>query len=179
MKLTARVLKDEPILVDRAAHYFGTAGQAFLIRATIRADGTLTLTEEALTFSCEPAPDIVIPVHEIQRLGMGRWHEGTGTFVPVLKITYRGNLILGVQVAHPERWIEAIEGLVTSRRLPALKGPERPVFSMVRHTRIFVAGILLLAFFFTALPAFFAWVQKTTIQEQEQADPPQNLPSAG
>lgn len=177
MKLTARALKDEPILVDRAAHYFGTAGQAFLIRATIRADGTLTLTEDALTFSCAPEPDLVIPVHEIQRLGMGRWHEGTGTFVPVLKITYRGNLILGVQVPHPERWIEAIEGLVTSRHLPALKGPERPGFSLIRHSRAIVVGILLLAFLVTALPAFFAWMQRTTVQEQ--MEPPGELPNAG
>ena len=177
MKITARALRDDPILVDRAAHYFGTAGQAFLIRATIRADGTLTLTEDALTFSCGSEPDLTIPIQEIQRLGMGRWHEGTGTFVPVLKITYRGNLILGVQVSHPERWIEAIEGLVKSRHLPALKGPERPAFSLFRHSRVFVVALLLLALLFTALPAFFAWMQRTTVQEQ--MEPTGELPNAG
>jgi hypothetical protein len=178
MKLPARAFKDEPILVDRAAHYFGIAGRAFALRATIRADGTLTLTEDALIFSRGAEPDVEIPIAEIQRLGMGRWHEGTGTFVPVLKITYRGNLILGVQVARPERWIEAIEGLVRSHRLPALKGPDRAGFSPLRHSRIVIIGLLVLGLLFTALPAFFAWVQKSTLQEQG-AEPPRDLPSAG
>lgn len=178
MKLTARALKDEPILVDRAAHYFGSAGRVFPIRAAIRADGILTLTGDAIIFSRGNEPDVEIPIAEIQRLGMGRWHEGTGTFVPVLKITYRGNLILGVQVSRPERWIEAIEDLVRSHRLPALKGPDRAAFSPLRHSRIVIIGLLVLGLLFAALPAFFTWVQRSTVQEQG-AEPARDLPSAG
>ena len=50
MRFQARTITDEPILVDRAASYFGTAGQVFTIRAKIRAKGTLTLTEGKLIF---------------------------------------------------------------------------------------------------------------------------------
>jgi hypothetical protein len=177
MKIPARVLKDEPILIDRAAHCFGTGGQAFMVRARIRAKGILTLTEETLTFTPGGHDrDIEIPVHEIQRLGMGRWHEGTANFIPVLKITYRSNLILGVQVAHPERWIEAIEGLIARRNLPALKGPERVGFSPLRHSRVVLVVLLVLALLATALPAFLTWVHKTSIRNQG-GEPSQNLPS--
>ena len=48
-------------------------------------------------------PVVDIPLAEIKSLGMGRWHEPTGTFVPVLKVRYRNNLVFGVHVSHPER----------------------------------------------------------------------------
>ena len=115
MRFQARAINDEPILVDRAASYFGTAGQVFTIRAKIRANGTLTLTEGKLVFDqSESNTFIEIPIHDIDQLGMGRWHEGTASFVPVLKITYQGNLVFGVHVANPERWIEAIEGVAST-----------------------------------------------------------------
>lgn len=167
MRFQARAIKDEPILVDRAASYFGTAGQVFLIRAKIRANGTLTLTDEKLVFEqSESSTFIEIPIQDIHRLGMGRWHEGTATFVPVLKVTYQGNLVFGVHVAHPERWIEAIEGVAVRQNLPPLTRPQRDPQTIFRLSRIIIAGFMILLILSTALPMLFSWMQDNAMSDQ-------------
>ena len=145
MRIHARAVKDEPILVDRAANYFGTAGQVFSIRAKIRSNGTLTLTDAKLTFEQNDSDVYIeIPTREILRLGMGQWHEGLATFIPVLKITYSGNLVFGVHVAHPERWIEAIEEAAARRDLPSLIRPERNRQAIAKLARIVIVGFITL-----------------------------------
>ncbi len=167
MRFQARAIKNEPILVDRAASYFGTAGQVFMIRAKIRANGTLTLTDEKLVFEQgESGTFIEIPLQDIQRLGMGRWHEGTATFVPVLKITYQGNLVFGVHVAHPERWVEAIEEVAVRQNLPSLTKPRRDPRTVFRLSRILIAGFMILLVLSMALPMLFSWMQGNAMSDQ-------------
>jgi hypothetical protein len=167
MRFQARAIKNEPILVDRAASYFGTAGQVFMIRAKIRANGTLTLTDEKLVFEqSDSGTFIEIPLQDIHRLGMGRWHEGTATFVPVLKITYQGNLVFGVHVAHPERWVEAIEEVAVRQNLPSLTEPRRDPRTVFRLSRILIAGFMILLILSMALPMLFSWMQNNTMRGQ-------------
>jgi hypothetical protein len=164
MRFQARTITDEPILVDRAASYFGTAGQVFTIRAKIRANGMLTLTEGELIFEqSESSASLEIPIDEIHRLGMGRWHEGTASFVPVLKITYQGNLVFGVHVAHPERWIEAIEGVAARQNLPSLTDSRREQRTVFRLSRILIAGFMLLLILSVALPMLFSRMQNSAM----------------
>lgn len=176
MKISAPTLSDVTLLEDRAASCFGIAGQGFLIGSRAGAAGSLVLTEEALVFSYgEEGSVIDIPVHEIHRLGMGRWHEGTGSFVPVLKITYRSNLILAVQVAHPEKWVEAIENLAMRKHLPPL-GKDRPrTITTLRTSRMVIGGILIVALLSTVLPAFFTWMHRSTLRERNA--PSESAPS--
>lgn len=141
MRIHARAIKDEPILVDRAANYFGASGQVFSIRAKIRSNGILTLTDTKLIFEQSDSDAYFeIPIREISRLGMGRWHEGLATFIPVLKVTYQGNLVFGVHVANPERWIEAIEAAAARQNLPSLLGPEKPARVRTKPARIVIVG---------------------------------------
>jgi len=167
MRFQARAIKDEPILVDRAASYFGTAGQVFTIRAKIRSNGTLTLTEGKLIFDQSGSGTFIeIPIHDIHRLGMGRWHEGTASFVPVLKITYQGNLVFGVHVAHPERWIEAIEGVATRQDLPSLTRRRRDPRTIFRLSRLLIAGFVILLILTMAIPMLFSWIQNGAMRDQ-------------
>ena len=142
-----------PILVERAADYFGNAGQVFVIRAQLPANGTLTLTPDRLIFEPEsPGHAVEIPVAEIRSLGMGRWHEPTGSFVPVLKVRYRQNLIFGVHVSHPERWIEAVESVAAHLQSAGL-APRYPR-RLSRGLRLLVTAVLILVLFASAFPAF-------------------------
>jgi methylmalonyl-CoA epimerase len=126
MKLSPRERREEPLLVDRAADYFGSAGRVCVVRPALRTDGSLVLTEDRLIFSeHELGTTVEIPLAEIRNIGMGRWHEPTGSFLPVLKITYQENLILGVHVSRPDRWAAAIEDLIAQGRLPRLRGNPR------------------------------------------------------
>ena len=143
-----------PILVERAADYFGNAGQVFVIRAQLPANGTLTLTRDRLIFEPESrAHAVEIPVTEIRSLGMGRWHEPSGSFVPVLKVRYRRNLIFGVHVSHPERWIEAVESVAAELQSSELALPRYPR-RLSRGLRLLVAAVLILVLFASAFPAF-------------------------
>jgi hypothetical protein len=155
MKASVRTPSSVPILVERAADYFGNAGQVFVIRAQLPANGTLTLTEDRLVFEPEDARTTVeIPLAEIRSLGMGRWHEPTGTFVPVLKVRYRHNLVFGVHVSHPERWIEAVESLATRNHYPELRAAGASPHRLPRGLRLLVALVLILVIVASALPAF-------------------------
>jgi len=166
MSIQAHPVREEPILSERAASYFDRAGQAFMVRGRIRANGTLTLTESNLVFDRgDLAGPLEIPVETIQRLGMGRWHEGLGSFVPVLKITYQGNLVFGVHVADPERWIRALEDLARRRNLPLLEAERRPRL-LFRKSRLLLAAFLLLVGICMALPALFSWMHATVLSEQ-------------
>ena len=153
MKLPAREPHEEPILVDRAADYFGSPGRVYALRAALRTDGSLALTEDRLIFTeHETGTTVEIPLTEIRNIGMGRWHEPTGTFLPVLKITYRENLILGIHISRPDRWARAFEDLVARGRLPGLReGPKRSR-TVPRGFRLLVAGMLVLALVLGALP---------------------------
>ena len=143
-----------PILVERAADYFGNAGQVFVIRAQLPANGTLTLTPDRLIFEPEiPGHAVEIPVAETRSLGMGRWHEPTGSFVPVLKVRYRHNLIFGVHVSHPERWFEAVESVAARLQSSELALPSCPR-RLSRGLRLLVAAVLILVLFASAFPAF-------------------------
>ena len=154
MKATAQTPSSAPILVERAADYFGNAGQVFVIRAQLPANGTLILTEDRLVFEPQDARSVVeIPLVEIKSLGMGRWHEPTGTFVPVLKVRYRSNLVFGVHVSHPERWIEAVELVAARNHYPALRAAAPP-HRLPRGLRLLVAAVLILVILASALPAF-------------------------
>jgi len=154
MKASAEHSSNGPILVERAADYFGNAGQVFVIRAQLPANGTLILTEDRLVFEPQDARSTVeIPLIEIKSLGMGRWHEPTGTFVPVLKVRYRRNLVFGVHVSHPERWIEAVELLAARNHYPGLRA-EAPTHRLPRGLRLLVAAVLILVILASALPAF-------------------------
>jgi hypothetical protein len=90
---------------------------------------------------------------EIKSLGMGRWHEPTGTFVPVLKVRYRRNLVFGVHVSHPERRIEAVESLAALKHYPGLRAT-RPSHRLPLGLRLLVAAVLILVITASALPAF-------------------------
>src|SRR5262245_1913053 len=155
MKATARTPSNRvPILIERAADYFGNAGQVFVIRAQLPANGTLILTEDRLVFEPEDARTLVeIPLEEIRSLGMGRWHEPTGPFVPVLKVRYRSNLVFGVHVSHPERWIEAVESLAARNHYSGLRVGQ-PTHRLPRALRLLVAAVLILIILASALPAF-------------------------
>jgi len=154
MKATVQTPSAAPILIERAADYFGNAGQVFVIRAQLPTNGTLTLTEDHLVFEPEDArPTVEIPLMEIKSLGMGRWHEPTGTFVPVLKIRYRRNLVFGVHVSHPERWIEAVESLAALKHYSGLRTTRVP-HRLPRGLRLLVAAVLILVIMASALPAF-------------------------
>ena len=154
MKASAQTPSSAPILVERAADYFGNAGQVFVIRAQLPANGILILTEDRLLFEPEDTRSVVeIPLAEIKSLGMGRWHEPTGTFVPVLKIRYRRNLVFGVHVSHPERWIEAVEALAVRNNYSALS-TGAPAHRLPRGLRLLVAAVLILVILASALPAF-------------------------
>ena len=143
-----------PILVERAADYFGNAGQVFVIRAKLPVNGTLTLTPDRLIFEPEsPGHAVEIPVSEIRSLGMGRWHEPTGSFVPVLKVRYRQNVIFGVHVSHPERWIEAVESVAARLHSSELALPSYPR-RLSRGLRLLVTAVLILVLFASAFPAF-------------------------
>lgn len=171
MRIQAHSIREEPILTERATSYFDRAGQAFMIRARIRTNGTLTLTESTLVFDRgDLAGPLEIPVESIQRLGMGRWHEGMGSFVPVLKITYLGNLVFGVHVANPDRWIQAIESLARQRHLP-LAESERGPRLLFRRSRVLVAAFLLLVGVCMALPSLFSWMHATVLSEHAAAPP--------
>jgi len=169
MRIQAHPVREEPILSERAASYFDRAGQAFVVRARITTNGTLTLTESTLIFDRgDLAGPLEIPVETIQRLGMGRWHEGLGSFVPVLKITYQGNLVFGVHVADPNRWVCAIEDLARRRNLP-LMDAQRESRLLFRKSRVLVAAFLLLVGVCMALPALFSWMHATVLSEQPAA----------
>ncbi len=154
MKATLETTSNPPILVERAADYFGNAGQVFVIRAQLPANGTLILTEDRLVFEPENNRSVVeIPLAEIRSLGMGRWHEPTGTFVPVLKVRYRSNLVFGVHVSHPERWIEAVESLAERNHYHTLRAVPPP-HRLPRSLRLLVAAMLILVILASAFPAF-------------------------
>ena len=154
MKATAQTTPNPPILIERAADYFGNAGQVFVIRAQLPANGTLILTEDRLVFEPEDTRSVVeIPLGEIRSLGMGRWHEPTGTFVPVLKVRYRRNLVFGVHVSHPERWIEAVESLAVRHHYSGLR-TATPPNRLPRGLRLLVAAVLILVLMASAFPAF-------------------------
>jgi hypothetical protein len=158
-RIHARALQDDALLSDRAASYFGGAGQTFLVRAKLRASGTLTLTEDRLTYEPDASQGRVeIPIETMCRIGMGSWHEGSGSYVPVLKITHRKNLVFGVQVAHPERWIEAIEGVAARHHIEIAPMPDFTPSLVFRRPRILVALFLLLVLIVSAVPQFFMWV---------------------
>jgi len=169
MSIQAHPVREEPILVERAASYFDRAGQSLMIRSRIRANGTLSLTETALIFDRgDLAGPIEIPVDAIQHLGMGRWHEGMGSFVPVLKITYHRNLVFGVHVANPDTWIQAIESLAQRRNLPLLESDRGPRL-LFRKSQLLLAAFLLLVGIAMALPALFSWMHATVLSEQSAA----------
>ena len=159
MRNPARAVKDGSILADRAASYFGGAGRTFLLRAQLRASGTLTLTDDRLTYEADsPAERVEIPITDVCRLGMGRWHEGTGSYVPVLKVTYRKNLVFGVQVSRPERWLEAIEQVAARHHVTIASMPDPSPSLVFRRPRLLVALFLLLVLIVSAVPQLFLWV---------------------
>ena len=151
MKTPARKLATEPILIDRNALAFGTWGKG-------GGAGMLILTEQAVVFD-QSGSHLEIPVDSIDRLGVGLWHGLQTRGVPVLKITYAGNLVFGVAVAHPESWIRAIEQLTArSQRQPAVDRRYVPK-SEVRRFRFVTGAFLVLVLVLTvALPLLFSWM---------------------
>jgi hypothetical protein len=154
MKASMQPHPEAPILVEPAANYFGSAGRVFVVRAQLPASGMLTLTGDRLIFEQENLRAVEIPLAEIHSLGMGRWHEPTGTFVPVLKVGYRKNLVFGVHVPRPERWIEAIEELAHRNHLSALQPLPLTSHRFPRGLRLLVAAVLILVLAASTLPAF-------------------------
>jgi hypothetical protein len=76
-------------------------------------------------------------------------------------VVYRGNLVLGLALGEPERWVNAIRAL-TGHRPATTARPEPPIVSgfEIRRFRV-VAGLILLLIVLmsTALPLFFTWMQ--------------------
>ncbi len=164
MKDHARNYGAQPVLVDRNAGTFGTAGSALEWRGK-HEKGTLILTEEALVFDHLSGP-ITIPLERINRLGVGLRHHGKTGGVPVLRVTYNGNLVLGILVANPMEWIHAMETL--TGRIPHSPATDRrrTVSPEVRTFRTMAATTLLLIILFAiVLPFFYAWMQSRTVRE--------------
>lgn len=57
----------------------------------IRGNGTLRLTSKGVYFSrYAPQLEIFIPLQDILKVGLGRWHNGkTYIFLPFLKVTFK------------------------------------------------------------------------------------------
>ncbi len=167
MKNQARPLSGEPILQDRRANYFGTEGAGFNLRAHLRGNGVLALFEDRLVFDQYlTKTHIEIPLEEISRLSVGLWHLLKSQGVPVLKVTYRGNLVFGVAVSHPERWIETIESLSGRRgHSPIIEKRSIPVRE-IRGFRVVAAVILIVALLLmVVLPLFLGWVHRQGVRE--------------
>jgi hypothetical protein len=165
----AESVSSEPILKDRGANYFGTEGAGFNLRAHLRGNGTLALYADRLVFDQYlTGTHIEIPLHEISRLSVGLWHQLATKGVPVLKVTYRGNLVFGVAVAHPERWIEAMENQSRQRGHQPLVEHRNVSLREIRGFRVVAALILILALLLTvALPLFLSWVNRQGVREVE------------
>ena len=164
MKQNAQTIKTEPILVDRGANYFGTAGAGFHLKANLRGNGCLALTEEALTFDpYGTGGRIEIPVAEIEELGVGLWHRMKTRGVPVLKVTHHRNLVFGVVVADPTAWIDAIHLLTAGRsRVQRRRVPREEI----RRFRLIVTAFLVLILFLTVvLPLLYTWVSSQALRE--------------
>lgn len=147
----------EPRLVDAAASCFESAGRALFRRSASRPGGTLALYRDRLEFSRDrTGVPVVIPLAEIRHLGMGRWHEPTGTFLPVLNVTYRGNLVLAIRVEQPQRWMEAIEDLAREGLLPSLRPGGERIRLGGRSLKAAVAVLLALALAVGALTGIVA-----------------------
>jgi len=165
----AKPLDNEPILQDRGANYFGTEGAGFNLRAHLRGNGVLALFADRLVFSQYlTGTHIEIPLHEISRLSVGLWHQFSTKGAPVLKVTYRGNLVFGVVVSDPERWIETIDGISgRSGHRPVVERRSVPI-NEVRSFRLIAALILVVALLLTVvLPLFLSWVHRQGVQEVE------------
>ena len=167
MKHPAETVPNEPILVDRAANYFGTEGAGFHLRSSLRGNGVLTLTEDRLVFDQYlTGTRIEIPLERISRLGVGLWHRFRASGVPVLKITYDQNLVFGVAVAHPERWITAIESLGKRRgRVPLVESRTLPLGTLRRFRLILGVVLLFLLFLSVLLPLLLSWVHNRSVHE--------------
>jgi hypothetical protein len=169
MKNHAEPLGGAPILQDRGANYFGTEGAGFSLRAHLRGNGVLTLFDDRLVFDQYlTGTHIEFPLEEISRLGVGLWHQFKSAGVPVLKVTYRGNLVFGVAVAHPERWIDAIETLSSGRgHVPVVEERSVPA-PVLRRFRVMAALILVLVLLLTVvLPLLLSWVHRQGVREVE------------
>lgn len=162
MKGQLQALRRDPILVDRAARTFGSFREAFAIRSRIRGHGSLSLYEDRLVFerTGEDPSRIEIPLADIQRIGLGRWHRGQTDFVAVLKITYSGNLVFGVHVHQPERWVSAIEACASGAgAIPTVDARSLHPINF-RYSRGLIIGFLLVALLISiALPLFFVWME--------------------
>lgn len=168
----------EAILADDAASYFGPAGRVFVIRGALPPQGRLHLTEETLHYLDAAGGCREIPLSGICGIGMGRWHEPSGSFLPVLKIVYDGNLVFGVHVAHPERWMAAFETLAAGGRMPGLdRGRNRPRRAARRSIRLLVAALLVAVLVLGALPqALSRLAQRSPARLAGPGTPAQSTP---
>jgi hypothetical protein len=154
MKTTAGALHPEPILVDDA-HSFGVG----VWEPGKRGKGVLYLTGEALIFvPAGRGTALEIPLGEITGLGTAA-RNGAPAARNVLRITYSGNLVLGLAVEEPQRWVNAIDALTRGRGQKTILDKPLVTRLEMHRFRVVVAMILLLLVLVsTALPLFFTWI---------------------
>jgi hypothetical protein len=180
MKERARTPSPEPILQDGAASSFGIEGAGLSVKSFRRGNGTLTLTGDALIFDPHvPGARIEVPLDTIERLTVGYWHQYRSSVAPVLKVTYRRNLVLGIVVNRPERWINAIRALRDREGQAVRVDPYTSSRTESRHIRILLSGLILFLFLVgVILPVFFSRVRHETLRNAVPRPEPQALPAA-
>lgn len=168
MRLGAGAYRGEPILVDRA-RTFGSFGPG----SRARAHGTLVLTEDALRFHPHDGEGVVeIPLEAIRHVGIASPPRGGGERIPMLRVTYSGNLLFGAAVERPDRWINAIRALTGRGDAAHLAAPPRVSRKEMRGFRLFAAVVLLVAILLgVALPLLFSRLHGRTPGEPESPAP--------
>ncbi len=176
MRGQAADIKSVPILVDRRASTFGSLGAALRLRPGFRETGVLTLYEDRLVYEPAAGERVAIAMEEVERLGVGLWQGIRTRGVPVLKITYRKNLMFGVVVARPDRWINAVDTLTAGRPRPPSIDQRAVPRNEVRTFRVAVASILLLVILLgVVLPILFTRFHDRTVREIQR----ERTPAAG
>ena len=98
--------RDKQILAEANANYFGVESQGM---TQMRGNGLLFLTSHELVFGMfTPATEVVIPLANIARIDIVKWHLGKSVFKPLLKVYFINDE--GAQdsvawwIASPEDW---------------------------------------------------------------------------
>ncbi|NNF07925.1 MAG: hypothetical protein HKN21_14270 [Candidatus Eisenbacteria bacterium] len=148
-------LAPNPVILEAEAHSFGVG----VWEPGKRGKGKLTLSTETLRFVPERGNPVEILLGDIDTLSQTSRHSPRAN--SVLRVTYQGNLVLGLTVEDAETWINAIQALSG----PKMEKPQpkpNPVasrFEIQRFRLVVGMFLLLIVLMSTALPLFFTWMQ--------------------
>lgn len=165
MRARARVSDAAPVLVERARTFggFGPRGSR---------PGMLALTPERLMFTPADGGAVVeIPLDAVDRAVSGFSYGGPAEGRTVLKITYRKNLLFGVAVERPDRWVNAIETFSRERgHRPAVERAAIGREDSRRFRVVAVLMVLLVLLLGILLPLFFSWTRARANDRPSRAE---------